>query len=365
MKKSVTLLLLSILLMIPCAFAYGVTFYNPPMNPQFGRVYDFLYENTPYEIKIDKSDIAITNIEFIISRDVQNGGITVYNLFSTPDFFPEVPTEDSYEINEVKYSGFVPFDVKSFVYNFKVKKDWVKNQSFSRLAISLHIYDRVLEQWEVVPTEITGEDDSFVFFKAKAKAVHYLFIGKSLSDDTEYPAEPEEIEEIEQVAESEEKEVVTSDVSDILESEITPVKLGEQVEPFVSQPSEAETAKTQETQKPASVEEPKEKKLTAAFIFILLIIILVVVYVVFGKKKGKTSVDKELQNYIKESLSRGKSKTEVRKRLFDVGWHPDRIDKALAKHSDKGGAGRHVEKIKAFIKKPLKKTKKHVKAKKK
>jgi hypothetical protein len=62
--------------------------------------------------------------------------------------------------------------------------------------------------------------------------------------------------------------------------------------------------------------------------------VVVALYFIFGGKGSPSGVDKELHNYIGESLKRGKTKEEIRSRLLEVGWHHERVEKALSKHGE-------------------------------
>lgn len=325
MMRNLFAALLLILVLAPCAAAYGVTFYNPAWNPQDGMIFEKVDPDTPFTFNVKNDDIAITKITFTINREAKNAGVTVYNLKATPDFLPEVPENDSYEFNELKYSGFVPHDTTRFVYEFKVKKGWLENMSVSRDTVALHSYDSVLELWETLQTKIINEDASYVFYTAEQdRGVHYLFIGKARSGETaealvELEEEPAE-EEVEAPAEGE--------VEDMgVPSEITPVDLTKK--PAPAQPS---VPAQPEQVMPGTAEEGDNYTFVVTLSIILIVIIILVVYIIFGKKKGRYSVDKELSSYIDESLKRGKSKEEIKTRLLEVGWHHERVDKALARH---------------------------------
>jgi|GEM_PF-7033290 len=326
MKKFLVAMLV-FLSVLPFAAAYGVTFYNPAWNPQYGKVFELVEAGKPYTLDVKNPDIAITKIIFTIDREVKNGGLTIYHLKSVPSSLPEVAENDSYEFNEIKYSGFVPHDTKRFVYEFKVDKGWLTNMSVARDTVALHVYDKTLEVWETLPTKITGENESFVFYRAEGAAVHYLFIGKAQSGaTTESASVAEEKEEsIEVKAEQPApKETVE------LPSEVTPVQLGQQQ----SAPQPVAAPAPSPASVPESAPASDGSKLIGALVLIAIAVIVVIVYLVFGKKKLGYSVDKELSNYISESIKRGKSKEEVRNRLLEVGWHHERVDKALSKYKE-------------------------------
>ena len=321
MKRAVWLLLL--LLAVPLAAAYGVTFYNPAWNPQDGKVFETVEAGMPYTLDVKVENIAITKIVFTINRTVNNGGITVYHLLSPPKAVPEVPENDSYEFNELKYAGFVPFDTTNLIYQFKVSKGWLENNSVSRDSIVLHAYNRFTDAWDELPTKMTGDDDSFVRYRADGKGVHYLLIGKSQSGAKAESVIAPEKPEYSQAAANEVKEEL---------SEVEKVKPSQQPSPQpVVQPA---------APAPQPVAQPGQPAVTSGStalggIFIIaIIVVIVILYFIFGRQGSAASVDKELHNYIDESLKRGKTKDEVKHRLLEVGWHHERVEKALSKHQE-------------------------------
>ena len=355
MMKRAFVMLILVLLMLPFVAAYGVTFYNPAWNPQDGMVFDTIEADTPYVFNVKNPDIAMTSITFTIDRDADNAGLTVYNLKTVPSDLPAVPENSSYEVNELKYSGFVPHDTKEFVYKFKVAKGWLENNSVPRNTVSLHAYDRVLEVWEILPTNVAGDDESFVFYSAEGTGVHYLFIGKSDFDVPEgMISEPEEVvvqtppatpavppsvppapvpEPTSAQMIDEDKEVVTTEEVGI-SSEVTPVQLDRPAPVQPSAPAPVSQPAPRSAPSSSDGDGNGLSKFSIVLLSTLLGIVLVVTLYFVLSKRPLSNVDRELHNYINESLKRGKTKEEVRKRLLEVGWHPDRVDRALARHRE-------------------------------
>lgn len=351
--SKLSLLAVCFFILAPFACAYGVTFYNPSYKQQFGMVFEKIDAGTLYDFDVKNDALGITGISFRISRDVQGGGITIYKLLSSPEDLPEV--FDVYEFDELKYTGFVPHDTESFDYQFRVSKSWLENSSVNRNAVALHGFDRVALTWVVFSSDVVREDDGFVYFTAKGQAVHYLFIGKSLQPIQTTPSTDSENATAEPVAESKkpeatvivkaepaktessetEQEPASDDAqtaeeqTTVVEQVVAPVVIDSSVKPVQPEPVR---------QMPVSEAVTGDARFFGVFILVAIAVVIVLVYLVFGRGIGRSSVDKELHNYIKESLKRGKSKDDVRKRLLEVGWHSERVEKALSKHKEK-----HVE----------------------
>ncbi|MFC1742230.1 PGF-pre-PGF domain-containing protein [Nanoarchaeota archaeon] len=322
--------MLLVLLIAPIASAYGVTFYSSRMNPQYGKIYESVEPGTQYTIENTKDkEVAITKITFSVNREAKNGGITIYNLLSQPEL-PDFPENDTYEINELKYGGFVPHDTTNLVYEFRVAKAWLEEQAVPRNSIVIHALNKKTNFWEELTTKITGEDDTYVFYKTESTGYHFLLIGQSQGDSQAESMIETKVEEIEEKTEAEAP--AAEDKVDIA-TDVTEVKLGESAPAPapVAAPAPAAPQPTPAAP-PAETIEKDGSKTLGALVFLAIAVILVVIYLVFSKKKViGSSVDRELNKYIRESMARGKSREEVRNRLTEVGWHHDRIDKALAK----------------------------------
>ena len=318
------ILLIAIILAAP--FAYGMVFYSPQMNPHGGTVYDVVEANTPYVVDVKNPYVAVSKITFIINRSASNAGITVYELKTLDKFMPNVSVDEAYAFLELKYSGFVPFDTKSLVYEFKVEKSWLENMSISRDKIQLHLFDESVNAWEGISTKIVGDNDTYVLYAAEGKGAHYIMIGKSPSGAVSTAIAPEQPKQPVEVVNVEKSEVSNEVVA---ESKVTPAPIAQPapVQPTV-QKQEAPAVVTQTT--PAM----NSSEYFGIFAVTVLVIVIFVVYIIFSKKPSVSAVDRELHNYIKESLARGKTKDEVRHRLLEVGWHHERVDKAMAKHKD-------------------------------
>jgi len=328
MKKPFILILV-LLFIVPFATAYGVTFYNPSWNPQDGKVFDVVEAGKAYVLDVKTDDIAITKVTFTINRTVKNGGITVYHLMSSPSKTPEVGENDSYEYNEIKYAGFVPFDTQKFIYEFKVSKGWLENNSVPRQAIVLNVYNTVLDSWDSLPTKITGDDADYVRYSAEGKGFHYLFIGKSQSGEEALAGKAAEKTEIKEDIEVKVEQPGEASKSQTVLAGDNQVKI-----PDTTQQTPVQPASAVPVEKAPAEDVGMDSKLFGAFMIISIVALVVIVYFVFGRKSNSYSVDKELGNYISESLKRGKSKDEVKNRLLEVGWHHERVNKALSKHKD-------------------------------
>jgi PGF-pre-PGF domain-containing protein len=314
---------------MPFAAAYGVTFYSPQRNAQEGKVFDMVEASKPYVIELKNPDIAITKLIFTINRSASNAGITVYHLGTIPQTLPVVAENDSYQVDELKYVGFVPFDTTRVVYDFKVAKGWLENMSVSRESIALHVYDQSTNSWQVIGTKITKDDSDYVYYSAEAKGFHYLLIGKS---QTGALAASEVVPE----------EKVTVKSEEVPETQVTKVELNKPVEPAAPVPDTQVTkVDLNKPVQPAAPAQPVAESsvsnnglFTGGVVILAIAILAVVLYFIFGTRPVVSTVDKELNNYIKESLTRGKTKEEVRNRLLEVGWHHERVDKVMSKHKD-------------------------------
>lgn len=319
--KKLACLLFSMLLLMPFAMAYGVTFYNPGMNPQDGKLLEKVFAGKSYTIELDADDLAITSISFKVNKNSTTAGITAYNLKSIPTFFPEV--NNAYEYNELKYNGFATHNVDRLTFEFNIPKEWLTENGVSRDTVRYHWHNEMVDAWDELPTEITGEDDTHVFYKAHFNDGARYFVIAQAQDEV--------------AMETPEVEVVKETTPEVKEEPVAPVVEPKEEEVEVKTQSlqtsvPAAPVEPQSTPEPVAQDEDVKSKLNYLFYVFLAVLAVLVIYWFYSRTPVKPGVDKEIYRYIKESKRHGKSHSEIKKRLLDVGWHPDRVDKALAKH---------------------------------
>jgi PGF-pre-PGF domain-containing protein len=344
--------LLLVLVLSPLASAYGVTFYSPEQSEHYGKVYDVLESEKLYSFSNKNAAVAITQLSFRLNRDAENGGITIYNLNNQPKNTPEIA--DAFEFIELKYTGFVPHDTSRMDYGFKIAKPFFDTVTYKPADVALFVFREDIVSWVALPTLKTSEDDDYVYYTAFDKGVHYLYIGRNDGLVGSKDVTSDEIP-VESVVSETEPEKTTPTVESAVEKPVGQVVEEPKVE--VEEPSVVEEPKVEVKETPVVVEEKSQETKPAVespkilnlgsttvqetkpvkaspivFVVMLAIIVsIVVLYFVFGGQK-QSQVDKELHTYIKESLKRGRTHEDVKKRLAEVGWQHDRIDAALAKH---------------------------------
>ncbi|HII71149.1 TPA: PGF-pre-PGF domain-containing protein, partial [Candidatus Woesearchaeota archaeon] len=186
--KKLACMLLSLLFILPLASAYGVTFYNPTMNPQDGTLFEKVDQGKLYDVIIDKDGIDLRKVSFKVNKDSTTAGITVYHLVAVPPILPEL--ESTYETLEFRYGGFATHEVTHLRFEFRVAKDWLSDQSVPRDTVAMHWHDEMLDAWEPLSTKITGEDGSYVYYSASLdQGARYFAVAKSASGEkAEAPA---------------------------------------------------------------------------------------------------------------------------------------------------------------------------------
>ncbi len=346
--KRLALLLLFTVMLSGMALAYGVTFYNPGMNPQDGTLLEKVNEDEPSTIKLDNEDVAVKQITFTVDRDAQTAGVTVYNLLTAPLTLPDI--DNAYEYNEYRYGGFATHELKRLIIEFEVKKDWLTENEVNRNSIVYQWYDSGFDVWEEMPTAIESETDTSVRYTATLDQGARLFVIAQSQGET--VAEPVQ-EPVSGPAPTEPEPEPTTPAPSI----------SEEVEPALPGQPELELEKPITTI-PTPVQEPEPApvagditpssgdKSSLRYLFYILLIVVVII-IVYYLVSGSTprGVDREIHRYIKESKKHGKSKDEIKHRLLQVGWHPERVEKALDKHKFIPGHGVKGESVKQEPKK--------------
>jgi PGF-pre-PGF domain-containing protein len=310
--------LILVLLLVPIAEGYGVVFKSPQMNPQFGKVFESLDSGKMYTLDIKNDAMDVRSLSFTISQNATNAGLTVYTLLSKPASLPDLG-DATYSYLSLDYIGFASFSVSSVSFSYRVPKVWLESNTVPRNQVGMSYLSKG-GIWTEIPTKITDEYDDYVTYSSGGPVqARYFAIGKAGTSTVDVSTPVVEV--------SEELKGDAGPVDVVMESPVEKVNLAEK---------KVAPAKTQnvDTAVPVVADTGGEKTGSGSSLMIVFILVLILVVTVLGFVfwPGKGGVDRELSNYISESMKRGKTKEEVRDRLLEVGWHPDRIDKALYKN---------------------------------
>ncbi len=308
-SKLSTILLLTIFL-LPLVSAYGVTFYNPAWNPSDGKLFETIDAGKTYITQLEAEGLAVTSVSFSANKDAKTAGVSVHNMKSTPDFYPEVTNNMTYQFIEVKPNGFATHEMTKLALEFQVEKSWLLNNTIPQTGMVLYFWNSRMDVWEELPTKIESEDDNIVVYSAMTTdPSKYYLIAKS---------ESAPLEEV--------KETVTDESGD---NDVEQIDFSKDDKPITTSLPSTDTIGN-----PEELVETEEKESSLKYLFYvgLFALIAFIVYFVATSPKNNTGVDKEISRYIKESKRHGKSKDEIKKRLLKVGWHPNRVKTAMDKH---------------------------------
>ncbi len=110
----------------------------------------------------------VMNISFDSKTTVGKTTTIVEVLINQSTLISEPPSNEIYKfINIWVGSGGVvtPDNIENAVVNFKVEKSWIQNKNIDKSSITLKRYNDT--KWNALPTNLTGEDDKYLYLTAQ------------------------------------------------------------------------------------------------------------------------------------------------------------------------------------------------------
>lgn len=128
----------------------------------------------------------VMNISFGSKTTVGKTAAIVEVLKNQSTLVSGSPSDEIYKfINIWVGNGGVitPDKIENAVVNFKVEKSRIQDNNMDRSSISLNRYNDT--KWDTLPTNLTGEDDKYLYFSAQTAAFSYFAItGKAAVNGT-------------------------------------------------------------------------------------------------------------------------------------------------------------------------------------
>lgn len=119
-----------------------------------------------------QSTTPVTNISFDSKKTAGKTTAIVEVLLNQSSLVSEPPSDEIYKFVNiwVGSSGFAtPENIENAVVNFKVEKSWLQDKNIDKSSITLNIYNDT-NTWNALPTNLSSEDDKYLYFTAKTPA---------------------------------------------------------------------------------------------------------------------------------------------------------------------------------------------------
>jgi len=137
----------------------------------------------------------VVNISFDSKKTAGKTTTIVEMLKNQSTLVSSLPSDEIYKFINiwVGNSGFATSgNIENAVVSFKVEKSWVQDKSIDKSSITLNSYAD--KKWNALPTDLSGEDDKYLYFSAKTSGFSYFAItGKIAATEagTEKQSKPE------------------------------------------------------------------------------------------------------------------------------------------------------------------------------
>ena len=110
----------------------------------------------------------VMNISFDSKKTVGMTTTIVEMLINQSTLVSEPPADEVYKYLNiwVGSSGFAtPENIENAAVNFKVEKSWIQDKNIDKSSITLNRFNDT--KWDALPTNLTGEDDKYLYFTAE------------------------------------------------------------------------------------------------------------------------------------------------------------------------------------------------------
>jgi PGF-pre-PGF domain-containing protein len=110
----------------------------------------------------------VMNISFDSKKTAGMTATIVEMLINQSTLVSEPPADEVYKYLNiwVGNSGFAtPDNIENAAVYFKVEKSWIQDKNIDKSSITLNRFNDT--KWDALPTNLTGEDDKYLYFKAE------------------------------------------------------------------------------------------------------------------------------------------------------------------------------------------------------
>jgi PGF-pre-PGF domain-containing protein len=127
----------------------------------------------------------VMNISFDSKRTAGMTTTIAEMLINQSTLVSEPPADEVYKYLNiwVGNSGFAtPENIENAAVSFKVEKSWIQDKNIDKSSITLNRFNDT--KWDALPTNLTGEDDKYLYFTAETPGfASFAITGKITADE--------------------------------------------------------------------------------------------------------------------------------------------------------------------------------------
>jgi PGF-pre-PGF domain-containing protein len=147
----------------------------------------FIGSGNSVNFNFPQNATPVMNISFDSKTTVGKTTTIVEMLINQSTLVSGSPSDEIYKFINiwVGNSGFATSDnIKNAVVNFKVEKSWIQDKNIDKSSIILNRYNDT--KWNALPTNLSGEDDKYVYFTAQTTGFSspFAITGKTSASGT-------------------------------------------------------------------------------------------------------------------------------------------------------------------------------------
>jgi PGF-pre-PGF domain-containing protein len=146
----------------------------------------FIANGNPVKFDFPQDATPVVNISFVSKKTVGKTAAIAEMLKNKSTLVSEPPSDELYKYLNiwVGNSGYAtPNNIENAVVYFNVEKSWPQNKSIDQSSIALNRYNDT--KWNPLPTNLSGEDDKYLYFTAQTPGFSpFAITGKAATSGT-------------------------------------------------------------------------------------------------------------------------------------------------------------------------------------
>ncbi|MBL7170366.1 MAG: PGF-pre-PGF domain-containing protein, partial [Candidatus Aenigmarchaeota archaeon] len=128
------------------------------------KIWLALYPETPVSWAIDKTNIAITQIDIAVKDEMRVPKLTVNNLSSRPSSVGVI-SKEVYQYLNITPQNIVESNLGSVKLTFRVERTWITDNNIDENTVSLNRYHNGV--WNELTTTKSSEDETYIYYQAE------------------------------------------------------------------------------------------------------------------------------------------------------------------------------------------------------
>ncbi len=144
-------------------------------DPQRAGMWTDIKAGETKRLNVNKEEIDVTYVSFSLIKEFNIAKIIVTLKSSAPSDAASFALK-AYQYLDIQKVYFENSDIEKATIDFRVKKSWLAEQGMNKEQVALYRYDG--SSWVMLDTTVLSDDDVYVYYSATATGFSYFMIGE-------------------------------------------------------------------------------------------------------------------------------------------------------------------------------------------